>query len=582
VFGFQPFGYGLFATTGDSGNTPVAAQWSPSDKSSGVTLSNGNRTADIPTGFNSVRANNSGLGKFYFEVSVDLGPAGFNVGVADAIAPFTNWVGDSGVTDGASVQADGSLHAGGGVGTGFAYTTGDVIGVSVDVPNKLVYFKKNNVNQIGGDPVAGTGGVSLSATTGPIYPVFQGNSGHETATGRFTAASQSYAPPSGFTALDTAGAGGAAVARSDESDTSPALSGKQIRAVGITLESDTALALSAKAILAAGLATETDVALQVAARAIRATGLATESDTALPLGVARPVGLSPETDSGLAPARAQVRTTAASLETDNALPLGSARPNGLATEADSAIALNGLALRPVGISSEADAPLTLAGRAARVPGLALEADTASALSVVALRAVGLSTEADTGLALARRSVLGVSRTDETNTAFALLSGGAALPIGIGAETDTVLPLVGKQVASTGAAVEIDATIGLGIAARLTAANENETALSMARLAIAATGAANDNESAMALDGLLPLAIGAASESDTAFQLERFVLHPPVDTPADRRASGELAARNVAGTAQCRSASGSAQDRTATGALEDRSAVGNLQPRRSAA
>mgnify|MGYP003652010488 CR=1 FL=1 len=48
---------------------------------------------------------------------------------------------------------------------GSTYTAGDIVGVALDLDNNKVYFSKNGVWQVSGDPSAGTGGVTISASS---------------------------------------------------------------------------------------------------------------------------------------------------------------------------------------------------------------------------------------------------------------------------------------------------------------------------------------------------------------------------------------------------------------------------------
>jgi hypothetical protein len=201
-----------------SANTAQAAvggsvTWNPADKTSNCTLSNGNLTAELAGGnIEGVRATGSGRSdKFYFEVSVDAVSAFPGIGVADASALLnTNqWIGNSGNNDGILQARDGTLFHSNGSTTGFTFTTGDIIGVAIDQPNGLAYFSKGGTWQLGGDPAAGTGGISFTSS-GPLYPALQAQSGDSFLTGRFTAASQSSAAPTGFTAYDS-GAGASSV-----------------------------------------------------------------------------------------------------------------------------------------------------------------------------------------------------------------------------------------------------------------------------------------------------------------------------------------------------------------------------------
>lgn len=86
-----------------------------------------------------------------------------------------------------------------------SYTTNDVIGVAVDIPNKKIWFSKNGTWQGGGDPAAGTS-PTVTWTTGsqtwfPAIFIDEGSSGTRPSfTGRFTSGSFTQSIPSGFSA----------------------------------------------------------------------------------------------------------------------------------------------------------------------------------------------------------------------------------------------------------------------------------------------------------------------------------------------------------------------------------------------
>lgn len=253
-----------------------------------------------------------------------------------------------------------------------------------------------------GDPSAETGGETVTLSTPSCYG-YVGVNRVDSATARFTAASQSFAAPTGAMAWDAA----------------PVTTITTI-AVGLSTEADSGLALALG--LGLGLSSETDAALPLSAVLVRATGISTESDLSLGLGLARGVGLSSESDSALALIGVQIRTaglasetdTALALagvlvraaglatETDAALGLGLARSIGVAAETDSTLALAAKLIAPVGLSSETDTAFALAaGRFAAAVGLSTEGDIAQALSALLRAPVGVSTELDLALALER-------------------------------------------------------------------------------------------------------------------------------------------------------------------------------------
>jgi hypothetical protein len=178
-----------------------------SDKTSGITLSNGALTA---TGGGStidgVRATRGiSTGKGYWEVNVDLkAGGGFRIGAADTTQSFTSWWGDSASDlhgfcwdNGGTIDGYSSYPSGG------AWTTGDRLDFAADGTARKVWMRKNGGTWMpSGDPAAGTGGLSISGITGDILPGMQSQfSTTNAATFHFDSASFVGTPPSGYSAL---------------------------------------------------------------------------------------------------------------------------------------------------------------------------------------------------------------------------------------------------------------------------------------------------------------------------------------------------------------------------------------------
>jgi hypothetical protein len=181
----------------------VPVMLNASDKTAGMALSNGNLTGTITGGFQSARANRgSSTQKFYFEARQDFASGSSLVGVGDATVSFANWIGASD-SRGAMVRNDSEVMANGAEsGGGFMWGAGNIIGVACDPVNKLVWWAKDGIWQMGGNPAAGTGGKSASGATGQLIPAFQGNYGsNEAMTFNFGASAFAYTPPAGFGAI---------------------------------------------------------------------------------------------------------------------------------------------------------------------------------------------------------------------------------------------------------------------------------------------------------------------------------------------------------------------------------------------
>lgn len=185
------------------------ATWNPSDKSSGITLSGGNKTATLNTsGWRGVRGNiGKSVGKWYWEITVNT---------ADANRDQFNGIATSGVTldpssgnfaDATSNTVylyygyDGNKTAGGSVTSAYGntYAAGDVIQVALDMDAGKIWFGKNGTWQNSGNPATGSN-AAFSSISGTFYPFFGANGSSQSVTTNFGGSSFNYDVPSGFTA----------------------------------------------------------------------------------------------------------------------------------------------------------------------------------------------------------------------------------------------------------------------------------------------------------------------------------------------------------------------------------------------
>lgn len=188
------------------GGVTIYSTWNPADKSAGITLSNNNLTAAQSSGSNGVRGATALAGKVYFEITPATMGGGTNeYGIASASA---------GLTSATTAQYAVVSNAGGNIntnGTSFGtitgtITTGAVIGIAVDVSNKLVWFRVGSgVWNSGGtaNPATGIGGASFSSLIGPPYPFYAAGFGSDSVTVNFGATAFANSVPSGFTGVDT-------------------------------------------------------------------------------------------------------------------------------------------------------------------------------------------------------------------------------------------------------------------------------------------------------------------------------------------------------------------------------------------
>jgi hypothetical protein len=176
--------------------------FNPSDKSTGIDLTNGNLTATSnTTGWRGVRANHSkSSSKWYWEITVgtlsnqsngiatsgvNLDPAGnFNDATTDTVYIY---------------NSDGTKSKGGA--SGATYAAGAVIGVALNLITGKIWFAKNNTWQASGDPVAGTN-EAYTVVAGTFYSLFGSGTATEAVTADFGATAFTYTPPTGYLAYD--------------------------------------------------------------------------------------------------------------------------------------------------------------------------------------------------------------------------------------------------------------------------------------------------------------------------------------------------------------------------------------------
>ena len=190
----------------------VTSVWSADDAAAnGMTLSNGGLTV-TPSGvasWQSIRGSISkSTGKLYVEFINSVNTTGLlGAGTANAAFVSTSYLGSS-------ASSYGGYTNGTNYGTNFtpinglnvsSPQSGDVIGVAIDFNAGMVWLAENNAWISGGNPATGASpsATFTPATVGALFPaiVFNG-AGAGVWTLQATAASQKYAPPSGFSAWD--------------------------------------------------------------------------------------------------------------------------------------------------------------------------------------------------------------------------------------------------------------------------------------------------------------------------------------------------------------------------------------------
>jgi hypothetical protein len=126
--------------------------------------------------------------KWYWEVLIGASSASIGVGIALAGASLTSYVG-SDASGWGYFENGNKANNGSAVAYGATYTTGDVIGVALNLTDGTLTFYKNNATQ----------GVAYSTgITGAMFPAASLYTANGVATFRFSAATCLYAPPAGF------------------------------------------------------------------------------------------------------------------------------------------------------------------------------------------------------------------------------------------------------------------------------------------------------------------------------------------------------------------------------------------------
>ena len=139
-------------------------------KLSSVTFSNGNNTAShTSTGHQSIFSTiGFDTGKYYFEAKLESKGNFPGIGFGSDTDLPSSFLGES--ADSVNYFHNGTIYknnsdAGG---TFASFTTGDIIGVALDMDNNNVYFSKNGTWQNSGDPTSGSTGTGAISTTAGV------------------------------------------------------------------------------------------------------------------------------------------------------------------------------------------------------------------------------------------------------------------------------------------------------------------------------------------------------------------------------------------------------------------------------
>lgn len=180
--------------------------WNPSDKSSNLSLTNGNLTAALSSsasaGVRAVIGRTSG--KLYFEITITGTIATAGTGLSTISAPLT---GNPNVytqlVDGGVWRS--GAYQGYSVSGGSSFVSGDILGIAVDLGALRVWFRRNNGvwnAGAGADPAANVGGLDISSIFSGVaaYPALVMAATGMNETANFGATAFSYTVPGGFTA----------------------------------------------------------------------------------------------------------------------------------------------------------------------------------------------------------------------------------------------------------------------------------------------------------------------------------------------------------------------------------------------
>ena len=180
------------------------ATLNPLDKNSGITLSDGNLNASMPTQVENVYGTVSVTsGKWYWETTINSMSGRLVIGVGNAVDQSWNLDPASSSSLWGYYSVNGNKLNAGSVAYGNSFTTNDVIGVAVDMDSGKIWFSKNNTWQASGDPAAGTNAAftNLSGSVRPMYDQQLTNA--VTFSCNFGQRAFAYTAPSGFKALCT-------------------------------------------------------------------------------------------------------------------------------------------------------------------------------------------------------------------------------------------------------------------------------------------------------------------------------------------------------------------------------------------
>lgn len=191
---------------GNGAQNETQYTWNPSDKGTGITLSNGNLTmVDTTANGFSVRSTGSyrNTGKYYAEFKLTNTTVTFcKFGFANSSFVLTQSLG--GNANAGCIQGGGTsnYNAAAGAQSLAAFAANDVMMMAIDIGGQKVWWGKNGT--WAGSPSAGTGAWYSSFTVSTGLLLVSAGLNNTGGTIRTTSAEFSYSPPSGFSSWGSA------------------------------------------------------------------------------------------------------------------------------------------------------------------------------------------------------------------------------------------------------------------------------------------------------------------------------------------------------------------------------------------
>jgi hypothetical protein len=157
-----------------------------------ATLSNGNLDFSVPNTFTGIGTISAASGKYYWEVVATSNPVGVGLKQVNVLDRYSNSI----YYMGSSLASGDKYVNGTASGYGASWTTGDVIGVAVDMSAGTVTFYKNGASQ-------GAINLSLASITEFVPSVVSGGGVTFAGNMNFGQRPFAYTPPTGFRSLCT-------------------------------------------------------------------------------------------------------------------------------------------------------------------------------------------------------------------------------------------------------------------------------------------------------------------------------------------------------------------------------------------